>query len=141
MPVFRYDTRDVARCLPDQPLSCEVAAIPATTPSLGKAGQLLHLSPAHVVTPRQLIDAIEALPTAPWPARYRASGHDGRIQLTLPAAAIADYGHTAARRHFAQAGLEVDLTIVNDDQATSLRPTRSDLHETTLVDDQAFIGA
>ena len=141
MPVFRYDTRDVARCLPDETLSCQMAAIPATSQILGKAGTLLHLGPAEVVTPRQLIDAIEALPTAPWPARYRAAAHHGRIQLALPAAAIAGYGDAAARRHFAEAGLEVDLTIVSDDQATSLRPTRSDLHETTFAGHQALVGA
>jgi phenylacetate-CoA ligase len=141
MPVLRYDTRDVALCLPDEALSCEVAAIPATSQILGKAGNLLHLSPAEVVTPRQLIDAIEALPTAPWPARYRATVHEGKIQLTVPAAAIADFGVDATLRHFAEAALEVDLTIVSDDQATSLRPTRSDLHETTFAGQQALIGA
>jgi hypothetical protein len=94
-----------------------------------------------VITPRQVIDAIEALPTEPWPARYRASAHGGRIQLALPAAAITGYGNAAARRHFAEAGLDVDLTIVSDDQATSLRHTRSDLHETTFASRQALIGA
>ena len=43
MPVFRYDTRDVVRCLPDEPLSCEVAGIPATSTILGKADHLLRL--------------------------------------------------------------------------------------------------
>ena len=83
MPVFRYDTRDVARCLPDEPLSCEMAGIPATSQILGKAGDLLRLGPGEVITPRQLIHAIEALPTEPWPARYRAAVHGGRIRLTL----------------------------------------------------------
>ncbi len=141
MPVFRYDTRDVARCLPTEELGCELASIPATSQILGKADHLLRLGPAEVITPRQLIDAIEALPTAPWPARYRAVVTGGRIQLTLPAAAIADYGDAAARRHFAEAGLDVDLVIVGDDQATSLRPTRSDLHESTFAARQALIGA
>lgn len=141
MPVFRYDTRDVARCLPDEPLSCEVAGIPATSRILGKADQLLHLGPGHVVTPRQLIDAIEALPTAPWPARYRATAEHGRIRLALPGTAIEGYGEAAARHHFAEAGLEVDLTIVGDDEATSLRPTRSDLREATFADRPALIGA
>ena len=53
-PVFRFDTRDVVRCLPDGPLGCELAGIPATSQILGKADHLLHLSNGDVVTPRQL---------------------------------------------------------------------------------------
>jgi phenylacetate-CoA ligase len=140
-PVFRYDTRDVARSLGGEALSCELAGVPATSQILGKADQLLHLSPAGVVTPRQLIDAIEALPTAPWPARYRATAVGHRIQLTLPAAAVSDYGEAAARRHFAEAGLDVDLAIVSDDQAGALRHTRSDLRETTFATQHALVGA
>jgi phenylacetate-CoA ligase len=140
-PVFRYDTRDVARCLPDEPLTCELAGTPATGQILGKAGDLLHLGPADVVTPRQLIEEIEALPTTPWPARYRAEVRDGRVQLTLPAAAIGGHGDAATRRHFAEAGLDVALAIVGDDQATSLRHTRSDLHEATFGPQRALVGA
>lgn len=141
MPVFRYDTRDVARCLPDTPLRCELSGIPATSQILGKSNQLLRLPDGGIVTPRQLIEAIEALPAEPWPARYRAEVSGGRIRLTLPAGAIADYGEAAAQRHFAAAGLDVDLDIVGDDEATSLRRTRSDLHETTFADRPALVGA
>jgi phenylacetate-CoA ligase len=141
MPVFRFDTRDVARCLPEEGLDCELAGIPATSQVLGKADHLLRLSPDEVVTPRQLIEAIEALPSAPWPARYRVELIDGRIRLTLPAAAIAGYGEAAARRHFADAGLDADLAIVGDDQATALRQTRSDLRETTFASQHALVGA
>jgi len=141
MPVFRYDTRDIARRLPDEALACEVSGIPAMSQILGKAGSLLHLGPADVITPRQLIDAIEALPTAPWPARYRATAHGGRIQLTLPAAAITGYGEAAARAHFAESGLDVDLAIVSDDLAASLRHTRSDLREITFATPHALVEA
>jgi len=145
-PVFRYDTRDVARCLPDAPLRCELAGIPAISQILGKADHLLRLPGGEVVTPRQLIEAIESLPSGPWPARYRAcvgegTARDGRIRLTLPASAIAGLGEAEARRHFAAAGLDVDLDIVSDDQATSLRHTRSDLHETTFASQHALVGA
>jgi phenylacetate-CoA ligase len=141
MPVFRYDTRDIVRRLPDEALSCELAGIPATSQVLGKAGHLLQLGGDDVITPRQLIDAIEALPTAPWPARYRADVQGGRIRLTLPAAAVNGYGEAAARRHFAEAGLDVDLDIVGDDQAASLRHTRSDLRETAFAARQTLVGA
>ena len=141
MPVFRYDTRDVARCLPDAPLRCELAAIPATSQILGKADHLLLLPGGEVITPRQLIEAIEALPAEPWPARYRATVCGGGIRLTLPASAIAGYGEAETVRHFAAAGLDVDLDIVGDDQAASLRRTRSDLHETTFASQHALVGA
>jgi phenylacetate-coenzyme A ligase PaaK-like adenylate-forming protein len=142
-PVFRFDTRDVARRLPDEPLRCELAGVPATSQILGKADQLLRLPSGEVVTPRQLIEAIEALPAEPWPARYRATVSDdtGRIRLTLPASAIAGYGAAEAGRHFAAAGLDVDLEIVGNDQAASLRRTRSDMHETTFGSQHALVGA
>jgi phenylacetate-CoA ligase len=97
MPVFRFDTRDVARRLPDEALGCELAGLPATSQILGKADHLLDLGAQDVVTPRQLVDAIEGLPGAPWPARYRATADGGHIRLTLPAAAIAGCGEAAAR--------------------------------------------
>jgi phenylacetate-coenzyme A ligase PaaK-like adenylate-forming protein len=140
-PVFRYDTGDVARCLPDAPLRCELADIPATSKIMGKANQLLRLSGVEIITPRQLIEAIEALPAEPWPARYRATACDGRIRLTLPASAIAGYGEAEAGRHFAAAGLDVHLDIVDDEGAASLRYTRSDLHETTFASQHALVGA
>jgi phenylacetate-CoA ligase len=141
MPVFRYDTRDVVTVLPDEPLRCELAGIPGTGRIVGKADQLLRLGPADVVTPRALVDAIEALPARPWPARYRAAVHDGRIRLTLPAAAIAGLGEAEAARHFADRGLDLNLAIVSDPEARSLRLLRSDLHETTFVTRPALIGA
>jgi phenylacetate-coenzyme A ligase PaaK-like adenylate-forming protein len=132
MPVFRYDTRDVVRRLPDERLTCEVAAMPGTSQILGKADQLLRLG-SDIVTPRQLVESVEALPSRPWPARYRATVHEGRIRLTLPLSAIADLGEAVAVRHFAAHGLDVDLTLVPDAEATALRPLRCDLHETTFA--------
>ena len=141
MPVFRYDTRDVVRCLPEETPTCEVAALPGTGPIVGKADQLLRLGSTDIVTPRQLIEAIEALPGRPWPARYRATIHNGRLRLTLPTSAIAGIGESEATRHFADRGLDVDLELVPDTEAMTLRRVRSDLHETTFADRPALIGA
>jgi len=141
MPVFRYDTRDVVRMLPEEPLTCELSAMPATTHLLGKAGHLLRTGSGDLVTPRQLVEAVEGLPTRPWPARFRASVHNGRLRLTLPAGAVDGFGEAAARAHFAEAGLDVALEIVPDGQAISLRHVRSDLHETTFSARPALIGA
>jgi phenylacetate-CoA ligase len=140
-PVFRYDTRDVARCLPETPLQCELANVPATSLILGKADHLLRVPGRETVTARQFIEAIESLPAEPWPARYRAAACDGRIRLTLPASAIAGFSEAETVRHFAAAGLEVDLDIVGDDQAPSLRHTRSDMHEPTFASQHALVGA
>jgi len=139
-PVFRYDTRDVARCLPDAPLRCELPGIPATGQILGKADHLLRLPGGETVTSRQLIEAIEALPAEPWPARYRAAASDDRIRLTLPVSAIAGLDEAEARRHFAAAGLDTDLDLVGDDQAASLRHTRGDMLETTFASQPALVG-
>jgi phenylacetate-coenzyme A ligase PaaK-like adenylate-forming protein len=141
MPVFRYDTRDVARRLPGEDTGCELAGAPAISQILGKADHLLRLASGEVITPRELVNAIEALPTQPWPARFRAQARDGRVLLTLPAAAIDGYGEVAARRHFREAGLALDLVIVGGDEAASLRPARSDLRETTFADRPTLVGA
>jgi phenylacetate-CoA ligase len=140
MPLFRYDTRDVVRLL-DEPLTCEVAGLPGTGPIVGKADNLVRLGPNDIVTPRQVVDAIEALPTRPWPARYRMAAHNGRIRLTMPKSAINGFGEAEAVTHFADHGLDVDLAFVGDDEARSLCPLRSDLHETTFAGRPAFIGA
>jgi phenylacetate-CoA ligase len=141
MPVFRYDTRDVVRPIADEELSCEVSGLPATSKVLGKPDQLLRLGPSDVVTPRQLADAVEALPTQSWPARFRAVIEDGRIRLTLPESAVAGLGETAAAGHFADNGIDVDLRLVPDDEARTLRLLRCDLRETTFVARPALIGA
>ena len=141
MPVFRYDTRDVVRRLPDEPLTCEAAVLPAVGGVLGKADQLLRTG-SEVVTPRQLTEAIEALPSQPWPARYRARlDEGGKTVLTLPEHAIEGIGHVGAVEHFAGHGLDVDLGLVPDEEATALRPLRCDLRETTFVARPALIGA
>jgi acyl-CoA synthetase (AMP-forming)/AMP-acid ligase II len=141
MPVFRYDTRDVVRRLPAEPLTCEMSSLPAASAVQGKADQLLRLGPHRTVTPRQLIEALEALPTKPWPARFRATVDDGSIVLTLPESAVDGLGHAEAVSRFADRGVDVRLATVRDDQATSLRPVRSDLRETTFVARPALIGA
>jgi phenylacetate-CoA ligase len=140
MPVFRYDTRDVVRKLPDEPLTCEIAALPATSAIVGKADQILRLGPADVVTPRQVVEAVEALPSQPWPARFRVTQRDGRARLTLPESTVAGLGVDGTRDHLLAAGLDVDVAVVPDADAVALRNLRSDLHEVTFVAQPALIG-
>lgn len=140
-PVFRYDTRDVVRLLDeDGPLDCEISGLPGTGPIVGKADQLITGPDGAVVTPRDLIEAIDALPSQPWPARFRAESELGRTRLRLPAGALAGLDLRDARRHFADRGLDVDLEIVADDQARLLRQLRSDLHEATFATDLITVG-
>lgn len=133
MPVFRYDTRDVVYRLPEGELTCEVAGLPATSGIVGKADHLLRLGSDVVVTPRELAEAVEALPSQPWPGRFRAQVSDGRLQLSLPVSAASGMTESDVLEHFARRGLDVRISIVADEQAISLRPLRSDLHETTFV--------
>ena len=140
MPVFRYDTRDVVRALPNEPLDCELAGLPGTGPILGKADSLLRLSAQVVVTPRDLVEAVEALPSRPWPARFSARVADGRLELSLPVGAIEGLGHRLARQHFSDRGLDLDLHLVTDGQGRRLRRLRSDLRETTFVAQLEPIG-
>jgi phenylacetate-CoA ligase len=141
MPVFRYDTRDVVRPLPDDGLSCEISALPATSKVLGKADQLLRVGTKVVATPRQLVEAIEALPTHPWPARFCAVPDGGRTSLTLPVSALTGISQADAVAHFATCGLDVRLKLVADHQARQLRPLRCDLRETTFSPTLTRIGA
>ncbi|RVU22253.1 hypothetical protein EOT10_22650 [Streptomyces antnestii] len=63
MPLFRYDTRDLVRRLPDEPLTCEMANVPATSHILGKADHVLSTG-AGPVMPRDIIEVLDALPGA-----------------------------------------------------------------------------
>lgn len=130
MPVLRYDTRDVVRRLPDKPLTCDLAAVPATSAILGKAGHLLDTDRG-VITPRALIELYEALPCRPWPARYAATAIDGRIRLTIPADVLGGTDVADVVRRFAQGGVNVDVVLDRGDPA-ALRPVRADLLETTF---------
>jgi hypothetical protein len=130
MPVLRYDTRDLVRTLVEPP-DCELAAIPATSAILGKAGGEYRTA-AGVVTPREIVEAWEALPTAPYPARFRGAVVDGRLRLTVPAGALDGFGVAAARQHFADRGLDVDLDPVDSD-GRELRTVRADLLETSFT--------
>jgi hypothetical protein len=59
----------------------------------------------------------------------------------VPASTVSGLNDADVARHFTDRGLEVTLTLVDDDEATTLRPVRADLHETTFVARPALIGA
>lgn len=134
MPVFRYDTRDVVRCLPDEPLTCELAGVPATSRILGKADHLLHVH-GQVVTLRDLVEIYEALPSQPWPARFNAWVVDDHIELTVPEEALNGVTKEEVERRFLEAGIEVRVAncIARKEDVIQLRSLRADLLETTFA--------
>jgi phenylacetate-CoA ligase len=133
MPVFRYDTRDIVRRLPDVPLSCELGGVPATSRILGKADHLLRIG-HQVVTMRDLVEVVEDLPAQPWPARFGATADGDGVRLSLPAELLAGASPGEVRRRLADRGIDVDVfTVVDHRTGAQIRPLRSDLLETTFV--------
>jgi phenylacetate-coenzyme A ligase PaaK-like adenylate-forming protein len=134
MPVFRYDTRDIVRRLPDEPLTCDLAGVPGTSRILGKADHLLRFGD-RVVTMRDLVEVVEGLPAHPWPARFGAHLDGDELRLSLSPADLEGVSGDDVRRRFADRGLaDLDVVCVADDrQGVRLRPLRADLLETTFA--------
>ena len=132
MPVFRHDTCDIVRRLPDEPLTCNLAAIPATSRIQGKAEHLLY-SDGRVITPRDLIEVIEALPSQPWPARYQVSRRNGHIELLLQRQTLRDISVEEVEHRFRMVGIELQVTTSGASCEQPLRPLRTDLLETTFA--------
>jgi phenylacetate-coenzyme A ligase PaaK-like adenylate-forming protein len=134
MPVLRYDTRDVVRTLADQALDCALAGTPATSKIQGKAAGLLRVD-GLVVTTRDVVEVLEALPTEPWPVRFDAAVQGDHILLTVPAATVDGLSAEDVERRFEAAGIPVRLLVVtiSEGQAAELRPLRADLVEATFT--------
>jgi phenylacetate-coenzyme A ligase PaaK-like adenylate-forming protein len=134
MPVFRYDTRDIVRRLPDESLTCELAAVPAMSLILGKADSLLHLK-GKIVTVRDLVEIIEGLPSQPWPARFSARAVDDHIELVLPEQALLGVTKEEVERRFRAVGIDLRLAdyVTQKFETAHLRPLRADLLETTFA--------
>jgi phenylacetate-CoA ligase len=136
MPVLRYDTRDLVRRLADETLQCELAGTPGTSRILGKADQLLRAA-RRTVTPRELLEVYEALPSQPWPGRFAARERDGRILLSVPRSAAGSATPRALEAPFHAAGLAVSVEVADgDDSGRRLRATRADLVETTFANEE-----
>lgn len=142
MPVFRYDTRDVVRQLPTEPLTCELAGMPATSRILGKADQLLEAK-GQVVTTRELVEALEALPSQPWPVRFQAQVNDGQIELRLTEGTLHDLSKEEVERRFRAVGLDLRVAepLIPEQEGPQLRPLRADLLETTFAVSEPILVA
>jgi phenylacetate-coenzyme A ligase PaaK-like adenylate-forming protein len=134
MPVFRYDTRDVVRQLADSDLDCSLSGTPATSQILGKADHLLRIR-GSVVTPREIVEACEALPGEPWPARFCARALPGELELTLSQDTAGGLTADEVAGHIAldERGLPIVCTVLDGATPAALRPLRADLIESTFT--------
>lgn len=135
MPVFRYDTRDLVRNLPDEPLTCDLAGIFATSKIEGKSSGVLCVN-GQWVTTRDLIEIYEALPSHPWPARFSANVVEEHIEMTVSEEAL-EQGVTRAQieRRYQERGLDVRVVdcVTREQDLVQLRPLRADLLEATFA--------
>jgi phenylacetate-CoA ligase len=137
MPVFRYDTRDMVRQLPDEKLQCDLAGVPALSSILGKASQLLEVG-GMPVTPRDIIEILEQLPSEPWPAQYQAEVDGSSLVLTVPVTTMEGTSAAEIQAMFARIGIMCDLCV--DHGHDVLRAVRADLSETTFAAHRTPIG-
>ncbi|WP_331766409.1 AMP-binding protein [Embleya sp. NBC_00896] len=130
MPVFRYDTRDLVRQLSGEPLTCDMASVPATSHVLGKADHVLRTR-ERVVTPRDVIEILDVLPGIEWPVRYRAGVVDGGLRIELPRAQASGWDRADLVARFAAAGIDARVDVVDVD-GRELRRYRCDLVENSF---------
>ncbi|MFD3471776.1 phenylacetate--CoA ligase family protein [Streptomyces sp. NPDC058682] len=131
MPVLRYNTGDVVRTL-EGAADCELAAVPAVSHILGKAGTL-HRTIDGIVTPRDVLEALDGTPGLPFPLRHRAEvGVDGRLHVEVASKEATEA--EAAERLRAQ-GVDARVTVlpVDEEEAARLFPLRCDLSEHTFT--------
>jgi phenylacetate-coenzyme A ligase PaaK-like adenylate-forming protein len=125
-PVFRYDTRDVVRRLTAERPGCALAAVPAVSPVQGKATDLLWTGAGEPVTPRDVAEALDAVPGVRFPVRHAARVVDGRLRVSVdrgclpPGCAPAEVGAALAAR-----GLDAEVRTGNG-PPDGARPLRAD---------------
>jgi phenylacetate-CoA ligase len=135
MPILRYDTADLVRRLPDGPLGCELAAIPAISAIQGKASEAI-ATRSGTVTTRDIVEVLESLPSQPWPARYRATELGGVLLLTIPPSALDGLDAAEVTRRFAERGIDAAVEV----SSAELRHVRADLAEATFAVDAVTTG-
>ena len=87
-----------------------------------------------VVTARELVEACEALPGEPWPARFSARALPERLELSVSTDTAGPLSaQELARRIGADAGgLAVECRLVDVAASPTLRRLRADLRETSF---------
>jgi phenylacetate-CoA ligase len=82
--LFRYATGDVVRLLDGATLTCEMAALPAVSPVLGKASHCPEVDGRRIFT-RDILEVLESDPAVPLPARYAVERDSDGISLHVMA--------------------------------------------------------
>jgi phenylacetate-coenzyme A ligase PaaK-like adenylate-forming protein len=126
--LLRLFSGDVVRRLADDDLGCELAQLPATSRVLGKDGHLYSFA-GRTVTPRDVLELVEADPAARFPSRWSLqTGTDG-LELHI----LGDDPQASDR--IRKRGLEQEIplarVIVHGERATMppTAPVRADLRE------------
>jgi phenylacetate-CoA ligase len=135
MALLRYDTADLVRQLPDEPLGCELAGIPAVSAIQGKASESI-VTASGTVTTRDIVEVLEGLPSQQWPARYRATELGGVLLLTIPESTLDGLTTAEVAGRFAARGIDAAVEVSSAD----LRHVRADLAEATFAVDAVTTG-
>jgi phenylacetate-coenzyme A ligase PaaK-like adenylate-forming protein len=131
-PLLRYNTEDLVLAVPAA-LTCSLKSLPATSDLLGKQRLSVRVD-GQWVTPRQVLEALEALECVPLPARCGFRLAPGRVAVDVEVV-VREEG--AQVRHAVIAALEAravpvrDVRLVIDPgQLEDPYPLRGDLRET-----------
>ena len=77
------------------------------------------------VTPRDIVEVLEALPAAPWPAQYRAAADGGVLRLTIPpATARRHHDRRRSSARFAARGIDCTVDVDRHRRAAAAGPRR-----------------
>lgn len=136
MPVLRLATGDLVRRLVDEP-TCELAALPATSPMLGKAS-LCPDPGGRPLYQRDVLELVESEPDLPLPAQYAvAPATDGFALHLLGGSHDTGLGARLLARA-ARRDLPVTLVTVHREPSTMPPPefARALLRETVVVRDE-----
>ena len=136
MPVLRLATGDVVRRLVDAP-TCELAALPATTPLLGKA-TLGHVADGETLHQRQILELLEEERAIPLPCRYAVTPTSGGFELHVLAPSAEPVLERRLLERARDLGLQLVALTLHGDLATMPPPqfARALLRETVVVRDE-----
>jgi hypothetical protein len=127
--LLRYDTQDLVRAVAG-PLTCSRAGLPATSDLLGKR----RLAVRHAggwTTPRDVMEALEAVDAVPLPARFGFAAAGDGVAVEVGARDDGPGTRAAIERALAERGVPLGQLRLVTDAAALARPypLRGDLRE------------
>lgn len=132
--LLRLATGDLVRVPRQQPTTCEFAALPATSPVLGKA-TLCAAAGDRPVYQRDVLEVLEAEPAVPLPARYALDVADDGVDLHVRVAEDDDALRDRLEAAAGERRLPLRKLVLHDDDTTMPPPQfmRAWLRETSIV--------